>query len=71
MSMQLARQYYDVPAKRGMRVRYFGDGRSEPKFGTIISAPRSDRLRIRFDGETVTHLFHPTWGLEYLKGKTA
>lgn len=66
MSMARMRRYYAVPAKRGMRVSYFGDRRHEPKFGVIVSAPRSDRLRIRFDGETVTHLFHPTWGLEYL-----
>jgi hypothetical protein len=62
MSMQYVRDYYGVPAKRGGRVRYMGEG--EPRFGTITSADY--RLRIRLDGEKRTRIFHPTWELEYL-----
>ncbi|MEV0367544.1 hypothetical protein [Nocardia fusca] len=62
MSMQYVRWYYGVPAKRGGRVRYTGEG--EPRLGTITSADH--RLRIRLDGEKHTRIFHPTWELEYL-----
>lgn len=70
MSMQRIRRRYDVPAKRGMRVRYVADGKHPPEMGTITSSDGM-RLRIRLDSQKRSYLFHPTWGLEYPKGKTA
>ncbi|PKV80879.1 hypothetical protein [Nocardia fluminea] len=63
MSMKYVRDYYAVPAKRGRRVRYTGEG--EPRLGTITSA-RQGGLRIRLDGDKRSLPFHPTWELEYL-----
>lgn len=68
MSMEYIRRAYGVPAKRGMRVRYFGNWTDD--FGVIISA-RNGRLRVRMDkpslrGKVLTYLLHPTWRIEYL-----
>lgn len=63
MSMAYIRKAYGVPAKRGGRVEYTGDGRSE--FGTIAGA-NGAHLSIRLDGLKHTMLFHPTWRLRYL-----
>lgn len=63
MSIDWVRKAYDVPAKRGMRVKYTGEGRDE--FGTIKSASNG-RLNIQLDGVKHTMPFHPTWQLEYL-----
>lgn len=62
MSMAWIRKSYDVPAKRGMRIKYTGEGK--PEFGTIRSA-RGGRLSIQIDGIRHTMPFHPTWELEY------
>lgn len=62
-SMGHIRKLYGVPAKRGGRVIYTGNGKRE--FGTIRSA-RYCRLKIQFDGCNHTRSFHPTWELEYL-----
>lgn len=61
--MAWVRKYYGVPAARGCRVEYTGDGRSE--FGTIRSA-RGGRLYIQLDGIRHALPFHPTWKLRYL-----
>lgn len=66
--MAFVRKYYRVPAKRGVRVLYTGDGRGE--YGTILSA-RGGRLRIRLDGMKHAHPFHPTWELQYLTDSEA
>jgi hypothetical protein len=64
MSMKWIRDSYHVPAKRGARIEYTGDGK--PKIGTITSA-RSGRLNVRFDGEDFTSfILHPTWKIRYL-----
>jgi hypothetical protein len=63
MSMAWVRKSYRVPAKRGGRVEYSGDGKRE--FGTIVSAS-GGRLNIRLDGIRHTMPFHPTWALRYL-----
>lgn len=63
MSMAWVRKTYRVPAKRGGRVTYTGEGR--PEFGTIASA-RGGRLNIRIDGVKHALPFHPTWELAYL-----
>jgi hypothetical protein len=65
--MESLRSYYGVPAKRGGRVAYTWNGRSE---GTILSAC-DHKLWIRFDGETRRQgPFHPTWQIEYLSPST-
>lgn len=63
MSMQYIRDYYRVPAKRGGRVEYNGDGKATT--GTITGAEGA-RLRIRMDGEKHTGIYHPTWAMRYL-----
>jgi len=63
MSLEYIRKAYNVPAKRGGRVEYTGDG--SPKLGTISGA-RGAHVRIRLDGEKRLGLYHPTWGLRYL-----
>lgn len=65
--MDWIRRHYRVPAKRGGRVEYTGDGK--PELGTITSA-RGSQLRIRLDGHKHTHCFHPTWELRYLDRDT-
>jgi hypothetical protein len=62
-NMDWVRRAYDVPAKRGMRVKYTGEGRDE--LGTIRSASNG-RLNIQLDGVKHTMPFHPLWKLEYL-----
>lgn len=66
MSIAYIRKYYGVPAKRGGRVRYTGEGSDKPEYGTITSATNG-RLNIRLDRFKVSHPFHPTWELEYLE----
>lgn len=63
MSMAWVRKRYNVPARRGMRVRYTGCGKNE--LGTIRSAS-GGHLNIQLDGIRHTMPFHPTWELEYL-----
>ena len=63
MTLAYIRKAYGVPAKRGGRVEYTGEGRSE--FGTIAGA-RGAHLSIRLDGVKHTLPFHPTWKLKYL-----
>lgn len=66
MSMAWVRKSYGVPAKRGARVRYTGEGRDKPEYGTITGT-RSGHLLIRLDGVKISFPFHPTWELEYLQ----
>lgn len=63
MSLAYIRKYYSVPAKRGGRVEYMGDGK--PEYGTICGASGA-RLAIRIDGVKHSMPFHPTWKLRYL-----
>lgn len=65
MTMAWVRKSYGVPAKRGGRVEYTGNGKSE--FGTIIGVAGA-HLRIRLDGAGRSLPFHPTWKLRYLVG---
>ena len=68
MSIAWVRKHYNVPAQRGMRVRYTGEGSDKPELGTITGA-KSGHLLIRLDGVKHSMPFHPTWELEYLEGK--
>lgn len=61
--MEYVRKTYGVPAKRGGRVRYHGNGSAVT--GTIRSA-KNGRLNIQLDGDNHATPFHPTWKLEYL-----
>ncbi|WP_297505806.1 hypothetical protein [Ferrovum sp.] len=63
MSMRSIRLIYDVPAKRGGRVKYLGG--EQPQLGTITSS-RYGRLKILLDGEKHSKWFHPRWMLRYL-----
>lgn len=63
MSMAWIRKYYGVPAKRGGRVEYTGEG--YPELGTITSATNG-RLNVRLDRFKCPMPFHPTWKLRYL-----
>jgi|JI8StandDraft_1071087.scaffolds.fasta_scaffold248454_3 hypothetical protein len=67
MSLDYIRTAYNVPAKKGGRVRYTGDCTKlgEPKLGTITGTEGA-RLRIRMDGDSFSNIYHPTWELEYL-----
>jgi hypothetical protein len=61
--MERIRDYYKVPAKRGGKIIYSGDG--VPKKGTIKSA-KSGRLRVLLEGYKHLVTLHPTWEIEYL-----
>lgn len=63
VSVGYVRKAYGVPARRGGRVEYTGDGK--PKLGTIKSAS-GGHLNIQLDGVKNTVPFHPTWKLRYL-----
>lgn len=70
MSLKCIRDYYGVPAKRGGRIRYTGDGGDfDPQDGTITSAS-GPHLMVRFDidgpNTRIRHKLHPTWEVEYL-----
>ena len=62
MRMKYIREVYGVPAYRGQRVRYLGNG--TPREGSIIST-KSGRLRIACD-DGVRLYVHPTWEVQYL-----
>lgn len=57
--LEWIRKTYNVPAKRGMRIRFMGN-----EYGTILSG-KHGRLRVRFDGQKIIAALHPTWELEY------
>lgn len=63
MSMARIREYYGVPAKRGMRVTMTG------RPGTIVASSRTSmHLRVRFDNAPeYISLVHPTWEIAYIK----
>jgi hypothetical protein len=64
VSIAWIRKTYSVPAKRGGRIEYTGEGR--PEFGTICGTSGS-HLSIRLDGAKHPMPFHPTWKIRYLE----
>ena len=58
MSLAYIRDYYRVPAKRGMRV--VADG----KPGRITGSDDAS-LRILIDGDKRSTRWHPTWNMRY------
>lgn len=68
MSFQYIRRYYDVPAKRGMRVAW--DTSKGTRMGTITSA--TAYVHIRFDDSKHSVPLHPKEdGLRYLTDEQA
>jgi hypothetical protein len=67
-AMEYIRRTYNVPAKRGARVRFIDECGTEWT-GRITSA-RSGRLRVlpddRVQGCRTRLILHPTWNVEYL-----
>lgn len=63
MTMEYIRTMYNVPAKRGGRVIYSGDGTR--RLGTIRSAS-AGYVFITLDGQKDSMPYHPTWKLTYL-----
>ncbi len=63
MSMEWVRKNYGVPAKRGGRVEYTGEG--HPELGTIVGT-NGGHLKIRLDGKKHAMPFHPTWKLRHI-----
>lgn len=61
MTMQSIRQFYSIPAKRGMRITHEG------KPATITGTTRGPMyLRVRFDDDPKqTFPIHPTWAVKY------
>lgn len=57
MSAEYVRRYYGVDYKRGERLVV--DGRP----GKLVSFP-GQYLGVRFDGEKITQICHPTWMVE-------
>ena len=64
--MAYIRKAYNVPAKRGARIRMTLDG-NRTYIGTIKSA-KNGSLRVQFDGVNYVSTIHPTWHIEYLSG---
>ncbi|MCR3719154.1 MULTISPECIES: hypothetical protein [Prauserella salsuginis group] len=60
MSIDYIRRHYDVPAKRGGRIRDY-QGRT----GTITGTADAN-LTVRLDGDHHPSRYHPTWQIEYL-----
>jgi len=60
MSLEYIREYYGVPAKKGMRVTY------RSKAGVITGAS-GPHVRVRLDGEKSDGCYHPT-DLMYIPG---
>ena len=58
--MEYIRKMYNVPAKRGGRIRSQGCDT-----GTIVAA-KNGLLRVRFDGQKRIARLHPTWRVEYM-----
>lgn len=63
MSLQAIRDYYQVPATQGQRIRY--NGGFTPTEGTIMGA-KDTKLLVDFGAEVGEYLMHPTWQIQYL-----
>jgi hypothetical protein len=64
VSLETLARVYGVPAKRGRRIMYDGEG------AVIVTASVSGKqLRILVDGETEPKWVHPSWHVDYLDGE--
>jgi hypothetical protein len=59
MSLEYIRNYYCVPAKRGMKVTFFNES-------GIIVRSLGAYLKIRLDGERDSKPYRPMYELEYV-----
>lgn len=59
MTMAYIRSKYNVPARKGMRIKF------QDKFGMIMGAYGA-YLRILLDGHKHSMLYHPMYEIEYL-----
>jgi hypothetical protein len=68
MSMEYIRRAYGVPARRGTRIVF--DGNGVEQHGVITSAAGT-YLRVHFDGEPRLRrsTLHPTWHVRYLENE--
>ena len=64
MSMEYIRGTYNVPARRGMRVRYTNPATGRAHDGVILRAV-GPYLKIKLETLKCIGLFHPTDGIEY------
>lgn len=62
--LQYVRDYYRVPAYKGMRVNVYG------KTG-VITGGDGAYIKVRVDGEKHAGNYHPTDGVEYLVERVA
>ena len=62
MSMEYIRKTYNVPAKRGTKVKISCD--RDIEFDGVIVASKGARLKIRVNGRIGT--YHPSYCIEYL-----
>lgn len=63
MSMKYIRDYYGVPAKRGGRIIYTGNGE---RVAGMITGSISGHLRARLEGVEYGVILHPTWKVAYV-----
>lgn len=60
--LEYIRRAYNVPARKGQRVRFTWSG---SECGTIVGA-RNGRLLVRMDSDGRLATLHPTFCVEYL-----
>ena len=63
MGMANIRAEYQVPAKRGSRIRLFGGKNDE--YGTVVAAA-AGHIRVRMDNDGKIRSLHPAREIEYL-----
>jgi hypothetical protein len=67
MALDNIRKTYNVPARRGQRVRYKGDSRLDNGYREgVITSARGAHICVRLDGDKHPGIYHPTWEMEYL-----
>lgn len=66
MSLAYIRSVFDIPAWRGMRVRYCAPGKQHLGWEGVVTSAKGGRLFVRRDGEREPRICHPTRHLTYL-----
>lgn len=66
MSLEYIRKRYQVPARRGARIK-FSPCAGIIKEGFVVAAS-GKYIRVRFTDFRRTVLLHPSWQVEYLEG---
>lgn len=60
--LEYIRTRYQVPARPGAPVTYYGEKDGRPRPGRVVGTS-GPHVLIRLDGETTAHPYHPTWCL--------